>query len=152
MGGSKPFRNRRVFAAAGKGAGVLDQRGIAIRLASDEGVMFTAHVLPLTSPVRRAVASQYDASAAIFVRRARLDVRSVADLLARTYSLSPAELRVALTVVEVGGIAAAAESLGLSEATIKTHLHHVFPKTGTANQADLVKLVASLAVRCVTKN
>jgi DNA-binding CsgD family transcriptional regulator len=34
------------------------------------------------------------------------------------------------------------ETLGISEATAKTHLHHVFEKTGTSRQADLVKLVA----------
>ena len=32
--------------------------------------------------------------------------------------------------------------LGISEATVKTHLHHVFEKTGTGRQADLIKLIA----------
>jgi DNA-binding CsgD family transcriptional regulator len=48
-------------------------------------------------------------------------------------------------VVEVGGVPAVAETLGISVATVKTHLNHVFTKTGTIRQADLVKLVASHA-------
>jgi hypothetical protein len=35
--------------------------------------------------------------------------------------------------------------LGIGEATVKTHLHHVFGKTGTSRQADLVKLVAGFS-------
>jgi DNA-binding CsgD family transcriptional regulator len=33
--------------------------------------------------------------------------------------------------------------LGVSEPTVKTHLQHVFQKTGMGRQAELVKLVAS---------
>ena len=35
-----------------------------------------------------------------------------------------------------------ADALGLSGATVKTHLQHLFEKTGTRRQADLVKVVA----------
>jgi DNA-binding CsgD family transcriptional regulator len=35
--------------------------------------------------------------------------------------------------------------LGTAESTVKTHLHHVFTKTGTRRQADLVKLVAGFS-------
>ena len=35
--------------------------------------------------------------------------------------------------------------LGLSEATVRTHLRRLYAKTGTSRQADLVKLVAGYA-------
>ena len=35
-----------------------------------------------------------------------------------------------------------AHMLGISQATVKTHLKRIFDKTGTARQSDLVKLVA----------
>jgi DNA-binding CsgD family transcriptional regulator len=35
--------------------------------------------------------------------------------------------------------------LGISEQTVKTHLHRIYEKTATRRQADLVKLVASYA-------
>ena len=46
------------------------------------------------------------------------------------------------SIIEIGGAAEVAEVLGIAEATVKTHLQHVFEKTGTGRQADLVKLVA----------
>jgi DNA-binding NarL/FixJ family response regulator len=51
-------------------------------------------------------------------------------------------LRVMMAIVEVGGVPEVAPVLGVSETTVKTHLQHVFEKTGTQRQADLVKLVA----------
>ena len=50
-----------------------------------------------------------------------------------------------LAIVEVGGVPEVAEALGIAEATVKTHLHRLFAKTGTRRQADLVKLVAGFA-------
>lgn len=66
--------------------------------------------------------------------------------LAKLYKLTPSELRVLHAVVEVGGVRAIADALGVSQATVKTHLHHVFQKTGTRRQIDLVKLVAGIAI------
>ncbi len=39
----------------------------------------------------------------------------------------------------------AADILGLSEETIKSHLKSIFRKTGATRQADLLKLVAGAA-------
>ena len=45
-------------------------------------------------------------------------------------------------IVEIGGVPDVANMLGISQATVKTHLKRIFDKTGTARQSDLVKLVA----------
>ncbi|MGZ3349601.1 MAG: helix-turn-helix domain-containing protein, partial [Xanthobacteraceae bacterium] len=66
-------------------------------------------------------------------------------LIARTFELTPAELRVLLGIVEVGGVPETAENLGVAETTVKTHLHRVFAKTGASRQADLVKLAAGFS-------
>src|SRR5258706_1912667 len=58
------------------------------------------------------------------------------------YQLTPGELRVLFGIVEIGGVPEVANALGISQTTAKTHLQHVFEKTGTNRQADLVKLVA----------
>ena len=47
--------------------------------------------------------------------------------------------------MEANGIPAMAAMLGVSDDTVKTHLKHIFEKTGAHNQVDLVKLVASLS-------
>jgi DNA-binding CsgD family transcriptional regulator len=65
--------------------------------------------------------------------------------VAHVLPLTPTELRVLLTIMQVGSTPEVAEALGISEATVKTHLHRLFAKTGTKRQADLVKLVAGYA-------
>jgi hypothetical protein len=39
-----------------------------------------------------------------------------------------------------------AVSLGISENTLKTHLGRIFAKTGTARQADLIKLILEMGI------
>lgn len=65
-----------------------------------------------------------------------LPARAVAEL----YGLSPAETTVAIEVARGGGLAAVAARLGLSRNTVKTHLSHVFEKTGTNRQMELARL------------
>jgi DNA-binding CsgD family transcriptional regulator len=54
---------------------------------------------------------------------------------------------VLFAIVQIGGVPEVAPVLGISEQTVKSHLHRIFEKTSTKRQADLVKLVASYAVR-----
>jgi DNA-binding CsgD family transcriptional regulator len=56
--------------------------------------------------------------------------------------LTPSELRVLFAIVEVGGVPEVADVLGISETTARTHVEHLFEKTGTSRQVDLLKLVA----------
>ena len=79
------------------------------------------------------------------MHKAELEAPSPPEAIAKHYRLTPTELRVLLAIVEVGGVPEVAEALGIGEATVKTHLHRLFSKTGTRRQADLVKLVAGFA-------
>lgn len=60
---------------------------------------------------------------------------------AERFRLTPAEMRVAQAIAECAGRAAAAHQLGIREATLKTHLIHIFQKTGISRQAALVRLM-----------
>jgi DNA-binding CsgD family transcriptional regulator len=131
-----------IFTAAGGGDAALGRRGIAVPIAARDDERYVAHVLPLTSAGRRKAGASYGAVAAVFVRKAALDLPSPPVVIAQQFRLTQAELRVLFSIVEIGGTSEVAEVLGISEATVKTHLHHVFEKTGTGRQADLVKLVA----------
>jgi len=131
-----------IFTAAKDGDAALGKQGIAVPIAARDGERYVAHVLPMTSAGRRKAGVSYGAVAAIFVRKATLDLPSPPVVIAKQFGLTQAELRVLFSVVEIGGTAEVAEVLGISEATVKTHLHHVFEKTGTGRQPDLVKLVA----------
>jgi DNA-binding CsgD family transcriptional regulator/PAS domain-containing protein len=127
------------------GDAAVGVKGIAVPLPARDGEHYVAHVLPLTSGERRRAGAGYAAVAALFVHKAELDVRSPPESIARLYKLTPTELRVLLAVVEVGGVPEVAEALGISEGTVKTHLHRLFAKTDTRRQAELVKLVAAFS-------
>lgn len=135
---------REAFAAAEKGDGSLGTHAIALPLNRD-GEHYLAHVLPLTSGTRRKSGAGFAAVAAVFVRKAELDAPAAPEMIARSYGLTPSELRVLLAVFESGGVPNIAEALGVSEATAKTHLRRLFEKTGAKRQADLVKLVAGFS-------
>jgi DNA-binding CsgD family transcriptional regulator/PAS domain-containing protein len=136
---------QEVIAAAGRGDAELGGRGVAIALADPQSERWLAHVLPLTSGARRQAGITCSAVAAVFVRNASLYTLSSMEILSELYGLTASEVRVLQAVVEIGGVPAVARALGISAATVKTHLHHVFAKTGTVRQADLVKLVAGHA-------
>jgi DNA-binding CsgD family transcriptional regulator/PAS domain-containing protein len=61
--------------------------------------------------------------------------------LREDFGLTPAEAAVAVEVLEADGLQAAAGRLGISLATAHTHLAHVFGKTSTRRQAELVRLI-----------
>ena len=84
----------------------------------------------------------YSAVAAFFVRKAELVLPSPVEAMATRSQLTAAELRVLMAIVQVGGVPEVAPVLGVSETTVKTHLQHVFEKTGVNRQADLVRMVA----------
>lgn len=134
-----------VFAAAGEGDAAVGVRGISVGIEGRDGDNYVAHVLPLTSGARRSTGMSYAAVAALFVHRATLDTPAMPEVIAKRFGLTLSELRVLVAIVQVGGVAETAEALGIGEATVKTHLHRVFAKTGTARQADLVRLVAGFA-------
>lgn len=60
------------------------------------------------------------------------------------YELTDAEARIALLALRGEGISPIATELSLSVSTVKTHLQHVFEKTGTHRQAELVRLLAQI--------
>lgn len=134
---------RDVFSAASHGDAALGGKAIAVHLTSRDGDQFVTHVLPLTSGARRQAGVCYTAVAAVFVQKSGRSVSLPLDELARQYQLTAGELRVLSAMIDIGGVPEAAAALKLSPATVRTHLRHVFEKTGVRRQADLVKLIAS---------
>jgi DNA-binding CsgD family transcriptional regulator len=136
-----------VFSAAKAGDAAVGKKGIALPLTARTGERYVAHVLPLTSGARRKAGVSYAATAAMFIRKAALDLPSPPEALASQFKLTPAEVRVLFAIVEIGGVPEVAPVLGIADQTVKSHLHHIYEKTETKRQADLVKLVASYSAR-----
>jgi DNA-binding CsgD family transcriptional regulator len=124
-----------------------------VLLSARAGEPFVAHVLPLMERTRRRTGSAYAAVAAVFVQKASFDLPSSWEIIAKSYKLTPTELRVLFAIVQEGGVPTVSDAMGISVATVRTHLRRLFAKTGTDRQADLVKLVAAYAnplfVSCV---
>ena len=123
----------------------LGQRGLGVPLKSRTGEVTLAHVLPLIAGSTRSALIPR-ATAAIFITSAQTTPQLPGDALALLYDLTPAEVRVFDGVVAGEHPGAIAGRLGVGLTTVKTHLAHVFQKTGSKRQADLVKLAGSLAL------
>ena len=74
-------------------------------------------------------------------RHPRLD----SALVARTLRLTPAESQVAAWLADGKTVRDIALATGRRESTIRSHVKHMFAKHGLSRQADLVRLVLSLA-------
>ena len=133
-----------IFASADRRDASAGARGVAVPLVDAGQERWFAHVLPVTSGRRCEAGRAAHALVAVFIRRTAPNAPPPLEALARLYNLTAGEMRVLDAVLRERGVKAMAEALGLSQGTVKTHLHHVFRKTGTARQSDLVKLVAGL--------
>lgn len=71
--------------------------------------------------------------------------RPALDVVRSVFGLTQAEATVALRIFEGGGPRRAAEETGIALSTVRTHLLRIFEKTSVHRQADLVRLLASLA-------
>jgi DNA-binding CsgD family transcriptional regulator/PAS domain-containing protein len=102
----------------------------------------------LVTPLPRAQASAspllMPGLAAVLIIEAETIEPSLSAHLQQRFGLTPAEARLALEIAQGDGKNAAAERLGITFSTARTHLSRVFDKTGVRRQAELVRLVASL--------
>jgi DNA-binding CsgD family transcriptional regulator len=134
---------RDIFAASERGD-ISVGTSVAVPLSSSPTDRWFAHVLPLTSGARRDAGSRFDATAAVFVRKTLLANPNPLEKLAKLYRLTASEIRTFDAVIKVTGTKAVAGMLGVSQATVKTHLHNIFRKTKTNRQSELIKLVAGI--------
>jgi DNA-binding CsgD family transcriptional regulator len=127
--------------AAGNEAGI-GRTGLAIRLTDPDAPPVFAHVLPLTGSDFR-TRLKPAAVAAVFIG-APPDAQDGADALAATFGLTPAETNVLASLFAGHTLAETAATLGITRPTAKTHLEHIFLKTGVTRQAELMRLWAGL--------
>jgi DNA-binding CsgD family transcriptional regulator len=101
---------------------------------------YVIHVLPF-SP---ATENLSEARALVVLVDPEQQPEPPARLLRRVYGLTNAEADVALRVLRGDGLKPISAELSLSMATVKTHLQHVFDKTDTHRQAELVRLLLTM--------
>jgi DNA-binding CsgD family transcriptional regulator len=78
---------------------------------------------------------------AVFITDPDQEVAAEAQTFTSLYGLTPAEARLASSLVRGMSPAQAAAALGLTINTVRTHLKHIFSKTETRRQSDLVRVL-----------
>jgi DNA-binding CsgD family transcriptional regulator len=132
------------IAQAAKDEATLGQKGIGIPIPRLSGDPLVIHVLPLRRSHMRSGLIQR-AAAALFVASASGPPQLPHDALIQLYDLTPAEIRIFELICEGKTRDVISTLLGISISTVKSHLIHVFEKTGCRRQIDLVRLAKSLA-------
>ena len=101
-------------------------------------------VLVFPLDVRERVDEKAKRTAVLFIRDPdRHPIRTESRWLETLFSVTPTEARLAARLSDGLSLEDAAESLGMSTSTARVHLKHIFSKTGTSRQAELVRLVLS---------
>jgi integral membrane sensor domain MASE1/DNA-binding NarL/FixJ family response regulator len=100
-----------------------------------------AAILPLAYSDRQNLCGNL--TAAIFVQDPTAMAPSTGEAFAKLHGLTASELRVLLAMVPGLSVKEAAKMLGIGETTAKTHLQHIYSKTGTSKQTELMHLFMS---------
>jgi DNA-binding CsgD family transcriptional regulator/PAS domain-containing protein len=129
------------FAQSLSGADDAGVGGISLALPDAAGGM-VATLLPLENGERQNLGGLSSPAAfAVFVQNPAIVPPVPGAAFAQLYGLTPAELRVSLAMAPSLSPQEAAHNLGLSVSTVKSHLQHIFIKTGTNKQSDLMQLL-----------
>lgn len=115
--------------------------GFAIPRGQDRPALFVRVQPPLgLKPGQR----QYGLPKAIaFLHLVDPEARDIGDpaLFCQAYGLTPAETRLVGALLRTESVVESARMLGTSEATVRTHMQHIYAKTGARNFASLVALI-----------
>jgi DNA-binding CsgD family transcriptional regulator len=130
---------RRIIADCAEPRAELGGAGGRLRLSRKDRAPLTVLVIPHHARIAwidvarpRAILFITDPEEVALVRR---------ENLRQDFGLTPAEAGFTREVLKADGLQAAADRLGISLTTARTHLAHVFDKTGTRRQAELVRLI-----------
>ncbi len=116
-----------------------------IDLANDGLGSWRATVIPLVPHGARARLEAFGASAAVFISPAEVELAAGIPAIAAQYGLTKAEARALDALIAHGDTASASRALGISTATVKSHLAAIYAKTGLSRQVDIIKLLAGRA-------
>lgn len=117
------------------GSSLLCQRPSGLR-------PYVLHVLPF----RALAARTTDRRALILVVDPERQPEPSTELLRRLYGLTESEASVAVRLMSGDGVKPIADAMCLSVGTVKTHLQHIFDKTDTHRQAELVRVLLAVAL------
>jgi len=139
-----PAASAALSKAIGRAARDEDDEGSSQRslaIPDGGGAGYIATLLPVQRGQRADIVAPFAASVAIFMQDPLEAPLLPGEAFARLHKLTGAELRVLLALAQGLGAKEAADMLGIGEPTVRTHLQHIFAKTHTLRQADLLRLL-----------
>ena len=119
----------------------VDMNEHSMAIPDADGAGYIATLLPIERGQRGGILAPFAASVAVFTQDPDQAPLMPGEAFARLHGLTGGELRVLLALAQGLGGMEAADMLGISEPTVRTHLQRVFSKTGTSRQADLLRLM-----------
>jgi DNA-binding CsgD family transcriptional regulator len=133
-------------ARAGTGAGTGAARDHLLSISDPAGGPPLAAAVVALPPEAPDAAGTGGRTAAVFVADPARPARPSARQLRERFGLTAAEAALAIEAAEGDGLPACARRLGICPTTARTHLGHVFEKTGARRQAELVRLLLGLGL------
>ena len=118
------------------------EQSVSFALIQVDGRKFAAHIVPLAGRLRDRTGARH-ATVAMFVQAVGELQPLSGEVLGKLYGLTQAETRLIGLLATDLTLEEAAASLGVARTTARTHLRHIFDKTGTKRQSELMKLVLS---------
>jgi DNA-binding CsgD family transcriptional regulator/PAS domain-containing protein len=131
---------RAVFEAAATGAGRGHSAGGAMRL-SRPSAKRPLEVLVSPLPRHHHTLGAVDPAAIVFVSDPERQLCERRELLIDLHGLTPAEAELAEALLAGQSLSQFAERTGRGAQTVRKFLKHIFSKTGTSRQAELVRLL-----------
>jgi DNA-binding CsgD family transcriptional regulator len=98
-----------------------------------------AHVIPVAPNRTVAIFDLDRPAAAVFIVDPAADLGAQIQRFGARFGLAPAETRVLGEIIVGNGLPAAAARLKITELTARTHAKHIFDKTGTSRQTELIR-------------
>ena len=83
-------------------------------------------------------------AAVLIISDPEMETRARAERLRERFAFTRAEAAFALEIVKGDGRKAAADRLGITVGTARSHLTRIFDKTGSRRQAELVRLLLDI--------
>jgi DNA-binding CsgD family transcriptional regulator len=115
-------------------AAFVDGRAKPITISLGEAFNVSALLTPYDGSARRI-------AALLTIQPTPTTIAPPGQALQQAFGFTNSELRILVMMLEGGTRNTIAQDLGLSLATVKTHIHNLFAKTQTDRQADLVRVV-----------
>jgi DNA-binding CsgD family transcriptional regulator len=132
---------RRIRAAASTAPRPGEEAGDIVTLPRERGLPMPILILPFRGG--EVGPDSADPAAVLFVSDPEMSLRINEPSIAHVYGLTPAEARLLNALLEGKRLSAYARETGITLNTAKSYLRQLFDKTGSARQADLLRLILS---------